>query len=479
MAKILVTGATGYIGKRLIGTLLQDGHEVYALVRVKGTTITSNSNPNLHMIWGDLRNLVTLQEIPEDIDVAYYLVHSMGEISGQLIEIERKVAENFVQILKKTRTKQIIYLGGIVEKTHLSPHLESRLLVEGILKSSEIPTTILRASIIVGSGSASFEIIRDLVEKLPFMVAPRWISSLCQPIAVRDVLFYLKSVINNPQCSNQTFDIGGPNILSFKEMLLEFARLRGLKRYILTVPVLTPRLSSYWLVFVTPVRFSLASYLVESMKTNTICKDQRIKEILSHECITYEKAIQLAFTKISQNEVTSTWMDAWASDHITPDIQKYVEVPSHGVLKDVQTVAINGPLQPVMDRIWSIGGTQGWYSMNWAWQFRGMVDKLFGGVGLNRGRRHPTQLEPGDTIDFWRVLKSDTKTKNLILYAEMKLPGEAWLEFKIDENPHGAQLKQTATFRPKGLFGRLYWYLMFPFHLFIFRNMAKSIVNDG
>ena len=304
MARILVTGSTGYIGKRLTEALLHDGHEVYALARTKGVSITSTPYPNLHMIYGDLRNSDSLYEIPKDLDIAYYLVHSMGESSGQLIETERKVAENFVQAIKTTQAKQIIYLAGIIEKTPLSPHLKSRLLVEEILKKSGTPTTILRASIIVGSGSASFEIIRDLVEKLPIMVAPKWINSLCQPIAIGDVLFYLKSVIQKAECFNQTFDIGGPDILSFKEMLLEFARVLGLRRIILNVPVLTPRLSSYWLVFVTSVRFSLASYLVESMKSNSVCAENRINEILPHECMRYEKAIMSALNSASKKDET-------------------------------------------------------------------------------------------------------------------------------------------------------------------------------
>lgn len=477
MTKILVTGASGFIGKRLIGALIKEGHEVWALVRVKGISILPTEEPNLHYLWGDMRNPQVLDALPKDVDVAFYLMHSMADIMSDFVDLERQVAENFVQALKQTNVQQIIYLGGIVNDETLSRHLKSRLMVEDILKNSGIPITILRASIIVGEGSASFEIIRDLVEKLPLMIAPRWINTLCQPIAVRDVLFYLQNVIKNPKCLNRSFEIGGTDIITFKEAMLKFAKMRDLHRYIITVPVLTPRLSSYWLVFVTSVNFSLSYYLVESMKVNTICKDMSINEVIPHQCASYDEAIRLAFLNISQNEVTSSWMDSWEIQNSDLDIQKYVQVPTQAVLKDVQEVPIKGNVDQVLNNIWSIGGQKGWYGFRSLWNLRGLMDKLIGGVGLRRGRRHPTQLQPGDAIDFWRVLKADHEKKDLILYAEMKLPGEAWLEFQIKDENKGPVLLQTAVFRPRGLLGRLYWYMLFPFHYFIFGNMAKNIAS--
>ncbi len=468
MAKILVTGASGFIGKRLVALLLNEGHEVYALLRIKGTSLYPEKRERLQLIFGDLQNA---QSLPADIDAAYYLMHSMSDI-GNFATHEKQVAENFVSALKATRVQQIIYLSGIVGQEKLSRHLHSRLTVEEILKSSGIPFTILRSSIIVGAGSASFEIIRDLVEKLPVMIAPRWVKSLCQPIAVADVLFYLSSVLLNDRCLNRVFDIGGPEVLSFKELLLRYAEVRGLKRWIFTVPVLTPRLSSYWLVFVTTVPFSLAYYLVESMEVNTDCKEKAISEILPHNCLLYKEAIRLAVQKISQNEVTSTWRDAWDIHTSDPDIAKYIQVPKHGILYDEQRMPLKGSVDRAVANIWSIGGEKGW-PLDWAWKIRGLIDKFAGGVGLNRGRRHPTEIMVGDSIDFWRVLKADKADKQLILYAEMKLPGEAWLEFKIIDS----ELIQRATFRPKGILGRLYWYLMFPFHLLIFRRMAKSLAE--
>lgn len=288
MAKVLVTGATGFVGKKLIFYLLDQGHEVYALCRTK---IVSSESPRLHYIFGDLRNKETV--FPKDIDAAYYLVHSMSEIVSDLSQAEVEVAENFLAGLKKTQVKQVIYLGAIInDEKKLSPHLQSRLLVEGILKNSSIPTTILRASIIIGSGSASFEIIKDLCEKLPFMIAPKWVNSLCQPIAIEDVLFYLSHVLLKEACYNKIFDIGGPEALTFKDLLLEYSAFRHLKRYILNVPVLTPRLSSLWLVFITSVRFSICFYLVESMKNSSVVRLNEIQKLIPHECLTFKQALQ-------------------------------------------------------------------------------------------------------------------------------------------------------------------------------------------
>lgn len=480
MAQVLITGASGFVGKRLILHLLNQGHEVYALCRIKGSKLFSNDYPNLHYIFGDLRNSETLKNFPKDIEAAYYLVHSMAEIVSSLCDTETEVVKQFLLGLKETKIKQIIYLGGIInDENQLSPHLQSRLLVEEALKKSGIPCTVLRASIIIGSGSASFEIIRDLCEKLPVMIAPKWVETKCQPIAISDVLFYLSNVLLNPACLNQTFDIGGPEVFTFKELMLEYAKFRHLKRLIINVPVLTPRLSSYWLVFITSVRYSLCSYLVESMKTSTVVKLNKIQTLLPHECLTYKQALELAFQKISQNEVISSWMDSWEIQGIDPNIENYIQVPLEGCLKDVQKVEIQDTREATIDRIWQIGGSKGYYALNSAWYLRGLLDKLVGGVGLNRGRRHPTEILAGDSIDFWRVIRADKTDGDLILFAGMKVPGEAWLQFKVEQEDQKWYLFQTATFRPKGIYGRLYWYLLTPFHYFIFRKMAKRIAGDS
>ncbi len=474
MSRIFVTGATGFIGKRLIGELLEQGHIVYALCRIHGTKVGSLSHPNLLIVYGDLEDPEKMDPLPKDLDGAYYLVHSMAKKLTNLLEKEGMVAQNFVDLINKTECQQIIYLGGIIqEDVPLSAHLLSRRNVEEVLKKAKASVTILRASIIIGSGSASFEIIRDLVEKLPVMVAPRWVKSLCQPMAVSDVLFYLSNALLNRTLYDTTFEIGGPEVMLFKDVLLRYAKFRRLKRYILEVPVLTPKLSSYWLVFVTSVRFSLCSYLIESMKYNSICHNTKIQQLLPHSCISFEEALEQAFLQIAKNEVVSTWMDAWVIDQKSPDIAKFSEVPDQGCLKDVQKARLSCSREEVIERIWKLGGDNGWYGLDWAWKLRGFIDKLFHGPGMNRGRRHPTQLEVGDAIDFWRVVKAEKAGGHLILYAEMHLPGEAWLEFVVEETV----LYQVVVFRPRGVLGRLYWYAMLPFHFFIFRKMIRGLAG--
>ncbi|MFI5343677.1 MAG: SDR family oxidoreductase [Chlamydiales bacterium] len=478
MSKVLVTGATGFVGKRLILYLLNQGHQIYALCRIKGTKVFVEDHPNLFYIWGDLKNPETLKSIPEDLEAAYYLVHSMSEIVGELADTESKIVETFINRVKNTRIKQIIYLGGIInDEKKLSPHLKSRLLVEQILKQSLIPITVLRASIIIGAGSASFEIIRDLCEKLPLMIAPKWVKTKCQPIAIRDVIFYLSKVLLNEECFDRTFDIGGPEVLKFKELMLRYSKFRNLNTWIIDVPVLTPRLSSYWLVFITTVRFSLCYYLIESMKSSTIVQLNEIQKIIPHRCLTYQEALKLAFQNISQNEVISTWMDAWEIHGDDPNIADYVQVPQEGCLKDERRVLIKDSKWATIERIWCIGGNTGYYALNWAWYLRGLFDQLIGGIGLNRGRRHPSEIQFGDSIDFWRVLLADKEKGHLILFSAMKVPGEAWLEFRLEQIEDQWLLIQTATFRPKGILGRLYWYILYPFHYFIFRRMAKAIAG--
>jgi uncharacterized protein YbjT (DUF2867 family) len=325
--KILLTGANGYIGARLLPRLVEDGHEVYAMVRSRGRIeIPEKFRSQIHVIEADLLNPSSLMQIPTDIDAAYYLVHSMS-YSQKFSELEAASARNFVSRLQSTQAKQIIYLGGLSNEAHLSRHLTSRKQVGEILKMGKIPVTILMAGIIIGSGSASFEIIRDLVEKLPIMIAPKWINHLTQPIAVRDVLAYLILVLGNPACLNQSFEIGGPDVMSYKELLLKFMEIRGLRRKIFTVPVLTPRLSSYWLFFVTSTSFSLACFLVESLMNNVICKENRITMLFPRKLLGYEEAVQLAFACIEEDWVPSSWKDTLSGSTLNPDLSIYVHVP--------------------------------------------------------------------------------------------------------------------------------------------------------
>lgn len=474
MSKVFVTGATGFIGKRLTHILLEEGHTVYALCRIQGTSVGSLQHENLHIVYGDLEDPKKIKGLPDEIDVAYYLVHSMAKKIKDLKEKEGSTAENFASLMDQHQCKQIIYLGGILDpSSKLSSHMQSRKMVEEILKKASSHITVLRSSIIIGAGSASFEIIRDLVEKLPFMVAPRWVKTKCQPIAIADVLFYLKSALLNPSLYGGTFDIGGPDIFSFKDVLLRYAKFRKLKRYILDIPILTPKLSSYWLVFITSVPYSLCSYLVESMKSNSICLNKDIEKKLPHKCVNFEEALERAFLKIANNEVESSWMDSWVIDKKNPDIAKFSEIPTQGCFKEVRKRPIVDTKEKVIERIWRIGGDSGWFGVDWGWQIRGLIDKIFHGPGLNRGRRHPSELSVGDAVDFWRVVKVDKERGNLILYAEMRLPGRAWLEFQVDD----LFVYQITIFEPRGLLGRLYWYLMFPFHVIIFRNIIRGIAG--
>ncbi|WP_417199766.1 SDR family oxidoreductase [Bizionia sp.] len=472
--KILVTGATGYIGKRLIPLLVQDGHHVICVVRdILRADKLYVEDPHIDFIEGDFLKPETLTNLPKDIDVAYYLIHSMSNSSKDFEDLEARCAEKFKTAITKTNVQQVIYLSGITNDKELSKHLRSRKQVEEILKSDNYATTIFKAGIIVGSGSSSFEIIRDLVEKLPFMIAPKWLNTKTQPLAVRDVLSYLSKSAGDERLYNQAYDIFGPEVLTYKQMLLEFAEVRKLKRYILTVPVMTPKLSSYWLYFVTSTSYKLASSLVDSMDVQIIGKPSNIEELLGIKPLSYKEAVSLAFEKIEQNSIISSWKDSMVSSgRLKNNFHKYVNVPKYGCFKDYKERPVTDPEETIR-KIWAIGGNTGWYYGTRLWRLRGYMDKMVGGIGLRRGRTSPTELHVGDSLDFWRVIFADKDKQKLLLYAEMKLPGEAWLEFKIEDN----KLKQTATFRPRGLAGRLYWYSVLPFHGFIFRGMINKLAS--
>lgn len=472
--KILLTGANGYIGMRLLPMLLEMSHEVVCAVRdAERLSIAKETLAKVQVLEIDFLEDVVEGKVPQDIDIAYFLIHSMNTSTKDFDEMEATTAKNFNRYLENSHVKQVIYLSGIVNDTNLSKHLWSRKNVEEILYEGPFKLTVLRAGIIVGSGSSSFEIIRDLCEKLPFMITPKWVLTKTQPIAIRDVINFLTGVLGNEDTYGQSFDIAGPNVLTYKEMLHQYAKARGFKNWIVTVPIMTPKLSSYWLYFVTSTSYTLALNLVDSMKIEVIAKDNKLQELLGIETHTYAEAIDMAFEKIAQNLVVSSWKDSMVSGRFQEDLEKYIQVPKFGVLKDEQKRKITNE-DAVLDNIWSIGGTKGWYYGNWLWKIRGFIDKLSGGVGLRRGRTHPDKLYPGDALDFWRVLLADKKGKRLLLFAEMKLPGEAWLEFKIDDNN---VLHQTATFRPRGLRGRLYWYSIVPFHYFIFGGMIRNIAK--
>jgi uncharacterized protein YbjT (DUF2867 family) len=467
---ILLTGATGYIGKRLLPILVAQGHHVICCVRdPKRFNPPDSLLSSIDVLKIDLLDATSLEQLPKNIDAAYYLVHSMSTSKDYLV-LEKESALNFRLAIDKTNVTQVIYLSGIINEDVLSKHLNSRKNVEDELKKGAYHFTTLRAGIIIGSGSASFEIVRDLVEKLPIMVTPKWLNTKCQPIGVTDVISFLSKTLFCEATYDKNFDIGGPDILTYKEMLLGFAKSRNLKRWIYTLPIMTPRLSSYWLFFVTSTSYKLAIALVDSMKVEVICKNQAINTILGIEPISYQESLSKAFAKIDSNQIVSSWKDSQVSGRLNFNISDFIDVPSYGCFKDVRTRVLKSK-ERATENIWKIGGKNGWYKGDFLWQLRGYMDKLFGGVGLRRGRTNQTSLTAGDALDFWRVLYADREEGRLLLFAEMKLPGEAWLEFRIKND----QLILTATFRPKGLLGRLYWYAVYPFHGYIFKGMINAI----
>lgn len=473
--RILLTGVTGYVGKRLLPALVEKGHDIVCCVREKNRlTIHKNLLEKVEIIEIDFLKDPEINKIPKNIDAAYYLIHSMAASSEKFDLLESKAAVNFKTYMESTGVKQVIYLSGITNENKLSKHLASRRKVEDILKSENYGLTVLRAGIIVGSGSASFEIIRDIVEKLPMIIAPKWILTKTQPIAIRDVIGFLSGVLLHDRCINKTFDIGGPEILTYKDMMQQYAAQRKLKRPFYTTSLITPKISSYWLFFITSVSYKLAISLVNSMKTEVVCNNNDLEKILQLQPITYEQALKNAFLKIKQNLVLSSWKDSIISSSLGLSLSDFIEVPQFGCYKNEKTYKIED-VDRVMQNIWTIGGDKGYYYANWLWKIRGFFDQLFGGVGLMRGRTSPREINPGDALDFWRVLYVSREKKRLLLFAEMKLPGEAWLEFRIDEKNI---LHQTATFRPRGIWGRLYWLATSPFHFFIFNGMIKNIAES-
>lgn len=479
--RILLTGANGYIGMRILPVLVESGHEVTCVVRDK-----DRFKPSPDLL--DKVNIIEFDFLhPEnavqnfnnkEFDAAYYLIHSLSDTSTILKEYELRSVGCFVLVATLTKVRQVIYLSGISNEENLSKHLYARKAVKDVIVRSGIPYTIFEAGIIVGSGSISFEIIRDITEKTPLMITPRWLNSRCQPIAIRNVINYLHECLLNEKTFSKVFEIGGPDVLTYKQMLLEYAAVRGYKRYILTLPVPFPGLSAYWLFLTTSANITIARQLVHSMKNDVVCREFSIREIIPQNLIPYKEAIKMAFERIEQNMVVSSWTDSASSSLRRLDVSQFINVPVNGCYRDRKWTEIpKENVEEVANRFFSIGGEHGWYYADKLWRLRGVLDKLAGGVGLVRGRRSKVDIETGDAIDFWRVILADHKNYRLLLFAEMKLPGEAWLEFAIINNGTRYILKQTATFRPKGIMGRNYWYAMLPFHFFIFRNMLKRIAG--
>jgi uncharacterized protein YbjT (DUF2867 family) len=469
---ILVTGATGYIGGRLVPLLLETGAQVRVLAR-EPRKLARRNWPGVEVFQGDVLSPETLPAALNGIEVAYYLVHSLTTSGGNFSEIDKIAARNFALAAKVAGVKRIIYLGGLgITGTALSEHLRSRHQTGDALRSTGIPVTELRAAIIVGSGSASFLIIYDLVKKLPFMLCPRWVKSKCEPISIRQVMAYLVGVLKEPRTVGEILEIGSGEILSYQELMEQCAEVLGRRLWIVTVPVLTPRLSSYWLNLVTRVPISLARPLVEGLRNDVVCQDKRIRDWIAVPSISYKEAVRLALDKMSAHEVESSWTDANTA------LTGGREVPRDEPLKDERVKFCRAPADKLFAAIEAIGGDTGWYHADWLWQIRAAIDWLIGGVGMRRGRPDSLKLEVGDPLDFWRV-EDIQRNERLVLRAEMKLPGTARLTFEVEEHGEGSQLKLLAHFWPRPYWGLLYWYSVLPLHNYVFEGLLRALVSKA
>jgi len=479
---VLVAGATGYVGGRLIPALLDAGYRVRAMGRSleKLACRPWGYHPNVELIKGDVLDVESLKKALSGCGAAYYLVHSMIAQKHKFVEADRRAAKNMVSAAESSGIERMIYLGGLAEKKDgpLSKHLRSRIEVADILQSGGVPVTDLRAPMILGSGSASFEILRYLVERLPVMITPRWVRSLNQPIAIRNVIQYLVGCLKHDETIGQTYDIGGPDVLTYRDLLDIYAQEAKLsKRWIIPVPVLTPTLSAYWIHLISPVPSSIALPLTEGLSSNAVCSDKRLQSIIPQKLLSPREAIRTALDKIIREQVDTCWADA--GDMVTPEWAHCGDADWAGgtIMQCGYRVRLKASLDDVWLPITRIGGQTGYYYSDGLWWLRGLIDRLFGGVGLRRGRRHPFELRIGDALDFWRVLDVSPKER-LLLLAEMKVPGEALLEFKIDSmGAHHTDLQMLSRFLPKGLWGMLYWYIFYPFHERIFFGMLRAIAR--
>jgi len=476
-APILVLGASGYIGGRLVPRLLEAGCPVRALARnpAKVAGRPWGRHPLLQIERGDLLDPESLRHAADGCRACYYLVHSMDPGIKNFAAADRKAAWNFIAAAESGGLERIIYLSGLGENDDLSPHLASRAEVARILQAGRVPATVLRAAMIIGSGSASFESLRYLVERLPVMITPKWVDTPCQPIGIRNVLGYLIGCLDHPETLGQSFDIGGADVLSYQQLMQIYAEEAGLaKRLILPVPVLTPRLSSYWIHLVTPVPASLAQPLAEGLSSPVVCHDQRLRDLVPQQLFDARTAIRLALERLRGHQVESAWTDAGT---IPPAEWSDPGDPgwSGGALfSDRRELLVEASTDQVWQAIVQLGGATGWYALDSLWKIRGVLDKLVGGPGLRRGRRNPDALSVGDALDFWRVADLD-RPRRLRLVAEMKLPGEATLEFRLQSTPGGTRVSQSAHFLPRGRAGLGYWWAVFPFHHFVFSGMLRGI----
>ena len=468
---LLVTGATGYIGGRLVPRLVARGHQVRCVARDPDRLAGRNWH-DAEIVQGDLADASALPAVLEGIDVAYYLVHSMAE-GGAFRERDRQMAEAFGRAAAKAGVGRIIYLGGLGRPEDVrSRHLTSRHEVGRTLAEADVPVVEFRAAVIVGSGSASFEIIRHLAERLPLMVTPRWIDTRCQPISVRDVLDYLIDTLDHPDARG-IYEIGGRDVLSYREMILHYAHIRGLRRVIWALPVPRPSLSSRFVDLVTPIPYRIGQALIPSVQTEVIVRHDRASHEFDVQPMGYDEAVQRALARLATDDVETTWASSLAS--LNQDQLDDQKLSSHeGMLLERHRSRIEASPERVFDVICSLGGDEGWPAGNALWQLRGLMDRAAGGVGMRRGRRHPRELRAGDPLDFWRVEVIEPPHL-LRLRAEMKLPGRAWLQFEVLPDAGGARIEQTALYEPRGILGYLYWYSVRPFHRFVFPGLVRAV----
>jgi uncharacterized protein YbjT (DUF2867 family) len=474
--RIAVAGVTGYIGGRLVPRLLDAGYSVRCLVRSPQKLQDREwvHRPGVEVCATDLNDPASLTDHLAGCDAAYYLVHSMIAAGSDYSKTDRDLASHFAQAAKTAGVRRIIYLGGLGETgAHLSEHLSSRREVEDMLASSGVPVTVFRAAMIIGSGSASFEILRYLVERLPVMVTPKWVSTPCQPIAVRNVITYLLQSLAVPETAGGVFDIGGPEVMCYRDIMRVMAEeLKLPRRWIIPVPVLTPRLSSYWIQFVTPLSHNIGGPLAEGLRNPVVCRDNRILSLIPQPLLSVREAIRAALSKVAGHEIETSWSMAGP-------IPGDPDWAGGKVFRDTRQIAMHAPISAAFRAVCRVGGDHGWYAADWLWKIRGWMDLLVGGPGLRRGRRHPQTVEFGEALDFWRVVGIE-HDRRLSLRAEMKLPGEALLEFLITPvDATHCVLQQQALFIPRGLFGLLYWYAVVPFHAVVFKGMLNGISREA
>lgn len=473
-ARILVTGATGYIGGRLWRKLEESGVSVRCMAR-DPLSLSDKIGETTTVVQADIFSVSSLERALEGIETAYYLIHSMGS-AGNFEDADREGARNFAQAAERAGVKRVIYLGGLGNaEEELSPHLRSRHEVGEILRSADTEVLELRASIVLGAGSLSFEMIRALVDRLPVMITPRWVEVDAQPIGIDDLLAYLIESITVPLAESRVFEIGGPERLSYGQLMNEYAEIKGLKRFMIRVPVLTPRLSSLWLGLVTPLYARIGKKLIESIVHPTIVRDQSALDTFKVRPITVKESITRAISEGERQAAQTRWSDSVSSGG---EPKQWTDVSFGEQLQDSRSVNVNTEPALAFLPIQKIGGEEGWYACNWLWSLRGFLDLLIGGVGVRRGRTHPVNIGVGDALDFWRV-EAFEQDKRLLLRAEMKLPGKAWLEFVVEESEEGSMIRQTASFDPAGWMGTAYWYLISPLHGIVFSRMLRSIADKS